>query len=216
MRSSKRRTRSPRPSGSGIFLRYQSRCAAQVRRRGRSVTAGPVPRHPVAVQGNLGVPGSARGPSRPDRRSHHHAVAERARETRPQARPVLLDQDACCDLRDVLPLARELEPFAGWVSGRKRYQGAGRADIPVVEADGGRLKFNPLAPLTPAEISAVFADAGLPRHPQEAAGYRSIGCIPCTRAARSETPRPAMGAGVGWSKPNAAFTLGRSAAAPQG
>jgi phosphoadenosine phosphosulfate reductase len=91
-----------------------------------------------------------------------------------------LDQDACCNVRKVAPLAKELESFAGWISGRKRYQGGGRAGLAVVEADGRRLKFNPLALLTAAEINAVFADADLPRHPLETAGFRSIGCIPCT------------------------------------
>ncbi len=57
-----------------------------------------------------------------------------------------LDQDSCCAIRKVAPLARELEPFAGWISGRKRYQGGGRAGLAIVEADGRRLKFNPLAP----------------------------------------------------------------------
>jgi phosphoadenosine phosphosulfate reductase len=91
-----------------------------------------------------------------------------------------LDQDACCGLRKVAPLARELEPFGGWISGRKRYQGGGRAGLAIVEADGRRLKFNPLAALTAAEIGAIFTDADLPRHPLEAAGFRSVGCIPCT------------------------------------
>lgn len=91
-----------------------------------------------------------------------------------------LDQDTCCNIRKVAPLARELEPFAGWISGRKRYQGGGRAGLAVVEADGRRLKFNPLAALTAAELDGIFASANLPRHPLEPAGFRSIGCIPCT------------------------------------
>ncbi len=98
-----------------------------------------------------------------------------------------LNQDACCHLRKVAPLARELEPFAGWISGRKRYQGASRTGLAVVEADGRRLKFNPLAALTAAELSDVFASANLPRHPLEAAGFRSIGCVPCTSRALDGT-----------------------------
>ncbi len=90
------------------------------------------------------------------------------------------DRDACCGIRKVAPLARELEPFAGWISGRKRYHGGARAALPVVEADGPRLKFNPLARLTRAEFNAVFAAAGLPRHPLEALGFTSVGCVPCT------------------------------------
>ncbi len=94
-----------------------------------------------------------------------------------------LDQEACCHLRKVAPLARELEPFAGWISGRKRYQGGRRAALAIVEADGRRLKFNPLAALTAAELNDVFASTNLPRHPLQATGFRSIGCVPCTSRA---------------------------------
>jgi phosphoadenosine phosphosulfate reductase len=108
-----------------------------------------------------------------------------------------LDQDACCHLRKVAPLARELEPFAGWISGRKRYQGGGRAGLAIVEADGRRLKFNPLAPLTAAEISGIFASANLPRHPLQAAGFHSIGCVPCTgRALGSAAARDGRWSGL--------------------
>src|ERR1700691_6233898 len=58
------------------------------------------------------------------------------------------DRDACCGIRKVDPLAGELEEFDGWMSGRKRYQGGDRAALAVVEANGPRLKFNPLAKLT--------------------------------------------------------------------
>lgn len=95
----------------------------------------------------------------------------------------ILDRDTCCNMRKVAPLAKELQPFAGWITGRKRYQGDERAGLAIVEADGQRLKFNPLAPLTADEIEAIFVDADLPRHPLEAAGYRSIGCVPCTSRA---------------------------------
>ena len=55
------------------------------------------------------------------------------------------DPDACCRIRKVEPLARALKPVAGWINGRKRFQGGARTDIPVVEDDGVRLKFNPFA-----------------------------------------------------------------------
>jgi len=90
------------------------------------------------------------------------------------------DRDACCGMRKVEPLAKELVAFDGWISGRKRYHGGERTALPVVEADGPRLKFNPLAPLARGEIDAVFAAAKLPRHPLEGLGFSSVGCVPCT------------------------------------
>jgi phosphoadenosine phosphosulfate reductase len=90
------------------------------------------------------------------------------------------DADACCRLRKVEPLAAALEGFSGWINGRKRYQGGQRATLPVVELEGVRLKFNPLARITREEIEARFERSGLPRHPLASAGYASIGCMPCT------------------------------------
>jgi phosphoadenosine phosphosulfate reductase len=100
------------------------------------------------------------------------------------------DPDACCHLRKVEPLARALEPFAGWCNGRKRFQGGGRAAMAVVEADGVRLKFNPLANATAEALKALYASARLPPHPLLASGFTSIGCMPCTtRTKPGEDPR---------------------------
>lgn len=90
------------------------------------------------------------------------------------------DPDACCRIRKVEPLSRALSPFAGWINGRKRFQGGARADIPVVEADGVRLKFNPFANVSREQIAAIYTEARLPPHPLMAAGYLSVGCMPCT------------------------------------
>jgi phosphoadenosine phosphosulfate reductase len=90
------------------------------------------------------------------------------------------DPDACCRIRKVEPLARALKPFDGWINGRKRFQGGARAAIPVVEADGARLKFNPFANVSRQEIEAIYAQAKLPPHPLAAAGFLSVGCMPCT------------------------------------
>src|SRR3984885_4092517 len=88
------------------------------------------------------------------------------------------DPDACCRIRKVEPLARALAPFAGWINGRKRFQGGARADIPVVEADGVRLKFNPFANVSREQIVDIYASADLPPHPLVASGYLSVGCMP--------------------------------------
>jgi phosphoadenosine phosphosulfate reductase len=95
------------------------------------------------------------------------------------------DPDACCRIRKVEPLARALAPFTAWINGRKRFQGGLRAAIPVVEADGDRLKFNPFANVSREDIQAIYASADLPPHPLAASGYLSVGCMPCSSRAQA-------------------------------
>ena len=90
------------------------------------------------------------------------------------------DADACCEVRKVRPLAAALAGFDAWITGRKRFHGEERSHLPLIEAAGARVRVNPLAGFEKADIEAVFARYGLPRHPLEAEGYRSIGCMPCT------------------------------------
>ncbi|WP_247786585.1 phosphoadenylyl-sulfate reductase [Bradyrhizobium sp. 170] len=100
------------------------------------------------------------------------------------------DPDACCRIRKVEPLARALKPFAAWINGRKRFQGGARAEIPVVEDDGAKLKFNPFANVSREEIEAIYKMAKLPAHPLIASGYLSVGCMPCSsRTAPGEDAR---------------------------
>lgn len=106
--------------------------------------------------------------------------------------------DACCHVRKVEPLARALQPFAAWLNGRKRYQGGDRAAIPVVEADGARLKFNPLANASLDDVRRIVEEAKLPPHPLVASGFTSIGCMPCTsRTQPGEDPRAGRWRGRG-------------------
>ncbi len=96
------------------------------------------------------------------------------------------DPDACCALRKVAPLEAGLSGFAAWISGRKRYQAAGRAALPSVEQVDGRLKLNPLASWSIADVAAEHVRRGLPSHPLTSQGFRSIGCAPCTRPVAAE------------------------------
>lgn len=100
------------------------------------------------------------------------------------------DTDACCDLRKTRPLERALSGFDSWITGRKRFQNGHRAGLPLVEEDGPRLKFNPLADWSAGEISDYIRRHDLPRHPLVSRGYPSIGCAPCTSPVRAgEDPR---------------------------
>ncbi|MEZ5824107.1 MAG: phosphoadenylyl-sulfate reductase [Geminicoccaceae bacterium] len=91
------------------------------------------------------------------------------------------DPDQCCALRKVAPLKRALQPFAAWITGRKRHQSESRAALPLFERDEEhRVKINPLAHWSPADIRDYIVARDLPRHPLVERGYRSIGCAPCT------------------------------------
>jgi phosphoadenosine phosphosulfate reductase len=91
------------------------------------------------------------------------------------------DPDACCALRKSAPLEDALEGFDAWITGRKRHQGAERAEMALFEEDaGGRVKVNPLANWSPQDVRSYMTDRDLPLHPLVTRGYRSIGCAPCT------------------------------------
>ena len=109
------------------------------------------------------------------------------------------DPDGCCEIRKVLPLARAMKEFDASITGRKAFQASTRSAIPRFELDGDRIKFNPLADWTKADLDAWFDARGLPRHPLEAEGYLSIGCAPCTSVVKAgEDPR--AGRWRGWDK----------------
>jgi phosphoadenosine phosphosulfate reductase len=107
-------------------------------------------------------------------------AAEALQRQDPERELWFSDPDACCRIRKVEPLARALAPFDAWINGRKRFQGGARAAIEVVEADGFRLKFNPFANVSRRDIEAIYQRAKLPPHPLAAAGFLSVGCMPCT------------------------------------
>lgn len=91
------------------------------------------------------------------------------------------DTDGCCAVRKVAPYARALAAFDVEITGRKRFHGAARTLLPPVEIMGARIKVNPLAHWRQADIDAVFARAGLPRHPLWSDGFDSVGCAACTQ-----------------------------------
>jgi phosphoadenosine phosphosulfate reductase len=96
----------------------------------------------------------------------------------------LRDTDACCDIRKVLPLERALRHWPVSITGRKRFQASTRAALEVFEAEGDRVKVNPLAHWSAADLRDYMDRHDLPRHPLVARGYRSIGCWPCTTPVR--------------------------------
>ena len=100
------------------------------------------------------------------------------------------DPDRCCEIRKVIPLAEALEGFDAWITGRKQFQAATRATLPLFETEEKWIKINPLANWSATQILAYLEGHELPRHELVAKGYPSIGCIPCTSRVRpGEDPR---------------------------
>ena len=109
--------------------------------------------------------------------------------------------NSCCHIRKVLPLRRALAGFDAWFTGRKRHHGGDRAGLPVFEAQDGRVKVNPLAHWDRHRIDTYLRRHRLPRHPLEAEGYPSIGCVPCTApVGLGEAPRAGRWRGLAKSE----------------
>lgn len=122
--------------------------------------------------------------------------------------------DLCCWLRKIEPLARALGPFRAWISGRKRYQSETRARLEKIEQDGPRIKINPLADFSVAEIEHYRMRHGLPAHPLVAQGFPSIGCAPCTSPVRpGESPRAGRWRGLAKTECGIHFSGGHLAPA---
>lgn len=92
----------------------------------------------------------------------------------------MTNPDLCCRIRKIEPLGKAITGFDAWLTGRKRFQTSGRSALSLFEADGPRIKINPLADWSAAELKAYAEAHDLPPHPLVAKGYPSIGCVPCT------------------------------------
>ncbi len=93
------------------------------------------------------------------------------------------DPDRCCQIRKVEPLLSALEPYGAWISGIRRDQSPSRAETPKMQWSEryGVWKVHPLADWDEKRVWAYIKVNEIPYNPLHEAGYRSIGCIPCTR-----------------------------------
>lgn len=100
--------------------------------------------------------------------------------------------DECCALRKVEPLERALVDYDAWATGLRRDESPTRANTPVVGFDArrGKVKVNPIATWTQADVDAYIARWNVPVNELFRQGYTSIGCWPCTRRTKAgEDPR---------------------------
>lgn len=91
----------------------------------------------------------------------------------------------CCHIRKVEPLRRELATLDAWITGLRREQSVTRQEVARVEWDesNGLVKINPLADWAEADVWEYIEKHDVPVNALHAAGFPSIGCAPCTRAA---------------------------------
>ncbi len=98
------------------------------------------------------------------------------------------DPDRCCHIRKVQPLIDALERYGAWISGIRRDQSPSRAGTPKVvwSERYGVFKIHPLADWDDRAVWRYIVENDIPYNPLHDTGYRSIGCIPCTRPTRAD------------------------------
>jgi phosphoadenosine phosphosulfate reductase len=98
------------------------------------------------------------------------------------------DPDRCCHIRKVEPLLEALAPYDAWISGIRRDQSPSRANARKVERSEryGVWKIQPLADWTEDDVWRYIVANDIPYNPLHDVGYRSIGCMPCTRPTRPD------------------------------
>lgn len=96
--------------------------------------------------------------------------------------------DLCCSLRKVIPLQQKLASLDVWITGLRRQQSDLRQQTQIVELykfdvlrDRHIIKLNPMANWSRDQVQAYLREHDIPTNPLIQRGYRSIGCVPCTR-----------------------------------
>ena len=90
----------------------------------------------------------------------------------------------CCGIRKVEPLARALEGYDAWITGRRMDQSDARKQLNIIEEDPvhpGRIKINPLIHWSQADLWYYVEENKVPHNRLYDEGYLSIGCACCTR-----------------------------------
>jgi len=111
------------------------------------------------------------------------------------------EPDRCCDLLKVEPTRKAIEEMKVkcWVTGLRCTEGRTRTDYKEVEErDKGLTKLNPILIWKEREVWQYLALCGVKVNPLYGAGYRSLGCAPCTKISTDENER--AGRWIGTSK----------------
>ena len=102
------------------------------------------------------------------------------------------DPDRCCELLKVEPVRRAVKEMkvTCWVTGLRCTEGRTRTDFQEVEErDLNLVKLNPILIWNEREVWQYLALYSVPINPLYAQGYRSLGCLPCTRITTDDNER---------------------------
>lgn len=111
------------------------------------------------------------------------------------------DPDRCCDILKVKPTRQAMNEMSGscWVTGLRCTEGRTRTEFKEIEQrDAGLIKLNPILVWYEREVWQYLALNHVPVNPLYAKGYRSLGCLPCTKIAQGADER--AGRWIGTSK----------------
>jgi phosphoadenosine phosphosulfate reductase len=89
----------------------------------------------------------------------------------------------CCRIRKVDGLRIALTGKGAWITGLRAAQSLTRAGLEFIEYDNTHklIKINPIVNWSDEDVRSYTEEHSLPVHPLYRAGYKSIGCAPCTR-----------------------------------
>jgi phosphoadenosine phosphosulfate reductase len=111
------------------------------------------------------------------------------------------DPNRCCELLKVEPTRCAIEEMnvACWVTGLRCTEGRTRIDFQEIEErDEGLIKLNPILLWHEREVWQYLALHRVPVNPLYGAGYRSLGCEPCSNITAGQDERG--GRWIGTSK----------------
>lgn len=111
------------------------------------------------------------------------------------------DPDRCCHILKVVPTRQAIAEMGAecWVTGLRCTEGRTRTDYKEVEErDKGLTKLNPILLWKEREVWQYIAINKVDVNPLYGLGYRSLGCMPCTKITSDDNER--SGRWVGTSK----------------
>lgn len=90
------------------------------------------------------------------------------------------DPDACCGVNKIAPIEQVKNNHQVWISGLIGYQNGYRSGLDIFQERSDIYRFYPLIDWSESQVVDYFEYFGLPRHPLERMGFKSVGCMHCT------------------------------------